>query len=219
MASIEHYKQNLSQWVQQHQAKTIWQYQVPLLGEGGTCSLFGELDDTPFDLTSTLNAQQQQLVPLAQAVSDWVKENTNVDWFGIYLSRDDGQQQVLTKLAYFGAPSRAEFPITAEFAQISNNSNVGLTGQRRTINNVQEYVASGGEYYTCDPKVKSELCWPILLPENSDKNIAQTDTENEILGIIDAESFTTDSFDQSTQDKFEAVVQVLSELLTTPTQG
>ncbi|MDC2890843.1 hypothetical protein [Psychrosphaera algicola] len=69
-------------------------------------------------------------------------------------------------MAYFGEPSRAEFPLTPEFATISNNSFVGLYGEKRTINDVQKYVADGGEYYTCDPKVKSELCWPILSPNS-----------------------------------------------------
>src|SRR5690606_29711448 len=46
-----------------------WQYQVPLLGEGGACSLFGELDDTPYDLSAILggktNENQQALSKLS----------------------------------------------------------------------------------------------------------------------------------------------------------
>ena len=35
--------------------------------------------------------------------------------------------------AYVGAPSRAEFPLTEEFARTSNNSTVGLSGKARAL--------------------------------------------------------------------------------------
>lgn len=190
------------------------QYQVPLLGEGGTCSLFGELDETPFDLSSVLSESQLDFVKPAQIICDWVKEKTNVDWFGIYLLRPDTtEQQQLTKLAYFGAPSRAEFPVNESFAQISNNSKVALTGEERVVNNVKAYVADGGEYYTCDPKVQSELCWPILSTNLDDKNSTGSNTESKILGIIDAECFETDRFTPEIQEIFKTVCRVLSTLL------
>ena len=40
---------------------------------------------------------------------------------------------VLVKLAYVGRPSRAEFPLTKEFAEKSTNSTVGLTGRATVI--------------------------------------------------------------------------------------
>ena len=69
---------------------------------------------------------------------------------------------MLVKLSYFGAPSRAEFPLTDEFAAISNNSTVGLSGKARIINDVPAYLTKGGEYYTCDPKVLAEACIPLF---------------------------------------------------------
>jgi putative methionine-R-sulfoxide reductase with GAF domain len=206
------YKQQILDWVATQQPQLNWQYQVPLLGEGGTCSLFGELDDTPFDLNSVLNAAEKEYVSPVQAIVDWVHENTDVDWFGVYLKRQsEAEGQVLTKLAYFGAPSRAEFPLNQEFAALSNNSTVGLTGEKRLINSVTEYRQQGGEYYTCDPKVNSELCWPIF----STKNDGQLQQDQEILGIIDAECFAENKFDLQAQQKFEAVCEVLAEILTT----
>lgn len=188
------------------------EYQVPLLGEGGTCSLFGELDETPFNLGNELTQVELDYLPKIQSVVNWVQENTNVDWFGVYLARNNkNNERVLTKLAYFGAPSRAEFPLTEEFAPLSNNTSVGLTGEKRLINSVAEYRENGGEYYTCDPKVNSELCWPIF----SDENSQSLQHEPEILGIIDAESFKEHQFDLEVQQQFEAVCAVLSKIMTT----
>ena len=200
----------LSDWCSQKEANVRLKFQVPLLGEGGTCSLFGELDPVEFDLSSTLSKEELALLPLLQNITDYIAQKSNVDWFGIYLKRTDGTgEKVLTKMSYFGKPSRAEFPLTEEFSTLSNNSYVGLTGEKRTINNVEKYRKSGGEYYTCDPKVKSELCWPII----SNKNTTGSSLESEILGIIDAECFENDRFDEETQAIFEAACQFLSENL------
>jgi putative methionine-R-sulfoxide reductase with GAF domain len=49
---------------------------------------------------------------------------------------------------------------------------------------VAEYVAQGGEYYTCDPKVQSEACLPMF------------DNISGCIGIIDAEAFSTGIFDE-----------------------
>jgi putative methionine-R-sulfoxide reductase with GAF domain len=201
----------LSDWCLQKQPNVRVKFQVPLLGEGGTCSLFGELDPIKFDLSSALSAKELELLPLLQNITDYVVHTSKVDWFGIYLKRINEQgESMLTKMSYFGKPSRAEFPLTKEFATLSNNSYVGLTGEKRTINNVEKYRQVGGEYYTCDPKVKSELCWPII----SNKNNTSANAQTEILGIIDAECFDNDRFDEKTQAIFEAACQFLSENLT-----
>jgi hypothetical protein len=42
----------------------------------------------------------------------------------------------LMKLAYTGAPSRAYFPLTEEFAKSSNNSTVAMTGNTGIIQDV-----------------------------------------------------------------------------------
>jgi L-methionine (R)-S-oxide reductase len=162
-----------------------WQYQIPELGEGGACSLFGYLQDEPFQLGDYLKQDEQQTqLKLAnlQRIVDFVREQTGVDWFGIYQSTDTEQGQQLLKLVYHGAPSRPLFPLTAAFAASSNNVQVALTKTGRIINNVEHYLAEGGEYYTCDPKVKSEVCLPLF------------NQQNECVGIIDAEAFNNDFF-------------------------
>lgn len=82
----------------------------------------------------------------------------------------------LVKLAYRGSPSRAEFPLTEDFALHSNNSRVGLTGRARVIQDVAEYVKSGGEYYTCDLSVQSEACLPLF------------GVDGAVCGIVDVET-------------------------------
>ena len=190
--NISDIQKQIQQWISSHNPSVQLQYQVPLLGEGGTCSLFGELDDVPFKLQDVLSEQHLELLNQVQSVVDWVQTHLNVDWFGVYLKRvSNDQSAVLTKLAYYGAPSRAEFPLTPEFAELSNNTSVGLSGEKRLINSVAEYRQQGGEYYTCDPKVNSELCWPIISP-----NISSAKQQgSEILGIIDAECFNENKFD------------------------
>ena len=61
---------------------------------------------------------------------------------------------------------------------------VALSHQGRIINNVEHYLAQGGQYYTCDPKVKAEVCLPLF------------NTQKECIGIVDAEAFNADFFDE-----------------------
>lgn len=212
------YLEQLNQWCVSHSPLLSLSYQVPLLGEGGTCSLFGELDETPFNLENELHAHELAVLKDVQSVVDWVKEKTQVDWFGVYLARHNAKnEKVLTKLAYFGEPSRAEFPLSEEFSRLSNNVTVALTGQDRVINDVTEYRNNGGEYYTCDPKVQSELCLPIFALQNEqNKNALLASEERKIVGIIDVECFATNCFDDQQKELFSAVCEKLSELLTLP---
>ena len=83
---------------------------------------------------------------------------------------------VLVKLAYVGRPSRAEFPLTQEFAERSTNSTVGLTGRATVIDDVARHVEAGGGFYVCDDGVQSEACVPIL------------DAQRNVIGIVDAEA-------------------------------
>lgn len=176
-------------------AAAVWQYQIPELGEGGSCSLFGALQDEPFKLDSILERvpSTESALSNLQAIVQFIELKTNVDWFGIYQTRQIKEGSQLLKLAYRGAPSRPLFPLTAEFSKISNNVQVGLSGKGRIINNVEAYVQQGGEYYTCDPKVKSEVCLPLY------------DTQNQCIGIIDAESFEKDFFTAQQLAYFVAV--------------
>lgn len=163
-----------------------WQYQIPELGEGGACSLFGHLQDEPFLLTEFLSQDKSTTLKLEklQSIVDYVVAETNIDWFGIYQATATEQGPQLLKLAYYGAPSRPLFPLTEAFAKTSNNVQVALTGKGRIINNVPEYLSKGGEYYTCDPKVKAETCIPLF------------DAKHQCVGIVDGEAFTTNFFDE-----------------------
>ena len=66
------------------------------------------------------------------------------DWFGIYRKISYHGNEVLVKEAYTGEPSRAIFPLTNEFAEISNNSWVGMKGIGKVIQDVNNY---DGPYY------------------------------------------------------------------------
>jgi len=186
-AAVALYQQQLQQFlVNTVDAEVKWQYQVPELGEGGACSLFGQLADKPYDLTAILGGKtdaNQRALQVLNNIAAFYQQQSGLDWFGIYQARDNIQsERVLVKLAYYGAASRAEFPLTAEFAKISNNSTVGLSGKAKVINDVAAYLGTGGEYYTCDPKVQAEACLPLF------------DQSGKITGIVDAEHFHKNVF-------------------------
>lgn len=159
----------------------LYRYPVPLLSEDGSCSLIEELAPLPYDLSGILGGRTadatrklcmlHQLVERATAV-------TGSDWLGIYQKRMSREgQAVLVKLAYRGRPSRAEFPLTEEFARGSTNSTVGLTGTAKVIDDVSAHVQQGGGFYVCDDAIQSEACLPIL-----------TAAGDAVLGILDAEA-------------------------------
>jgi putative methionine-R-sulfoxide reductase with GAF domain len=184
--------------------RDLYRYQVPKLGEGGSCSLIDELDETPYDLRVILGAETADttaaLVNL-HALLDSVNNKIGADWLGIYRKIGVGNNAVLVKLAYQGLESRAEFPLTEAFAEHSNNSRVGLTGWAVLVDDVAQWRAEGGGYYECDPKVKSEVCLPVL---GGDDNV---------LGIIDAESFQTGHFTPERLVWLAALAVVLPQLL------
>lgn len=121
---------------------------------------------------------------------------------------------VLVKEAYVGEPSRAIFPLTEDFAQMSNNSWVGINGKGKLIQDVASYtgpyygkkkkkaffgseLSFGNNMLECSNKVQSELCLPILL-----KN-------GKVGGIIDAESWKTNYFDE---EKIGHIAQICLDL-------
>lgn len=204
-AEVERARQALTQYLQTATGEVRWQFQVPELGEGGACSLFGQLAAEPYSLLPILGGatpeNQLALTKLA-AVADYYQQHSAQDWFGIYQARQNtAAEPVLVKLAYYGAPSRAEFPLTSEFAQISNNSTVGLSGRARVINSVPAYLAAGGEYYTCDPKVQAEACLPLF------------DQSGKIAGIVDAEHFQQAIFTPAAMALLVAVCLVVPDYL------
>jgi L-methionine (R)-S-oxide reductase len=83
---------------------------------------------------------------------------------------------VLVKVSYVGRPSRAEFPLTPDFAERSTNSTVGLTGRATVIDDVSRHVEAGGGFYVCDDGIQSEACVPIL------------SEDGQVAGIVDVEA-------------------------------
>jgi putative methionine-R-sulfoxide reductase with GAF domain len=153
----------------------LYQYKVPKLSPDGSCSLHGELDPTPYDLGAVLggrSAQNSFALMTLDALVEAVAVRAKLDWLGLYQVRGDK----LVKLAWRGAESRAEFPLTEAFALKSNNVAVALRGQARELQDVKAAVAAGGAYYECDPKVQSEVCLPLY------------DANGKVVGVLDAES-------------------------------
>ncbi|MGH7245556.1 MAG: GAF domain-containing protein [Candidatus Levyibacteriota bacterium] len=167
------------------EVENLFVYKVPKMSPDGSCSIIDEPAEKPYNLAATfgLSHDRSSLIDNSQIIRLWrlrrivdeIFALTKVDWFGIYrkITNPKGKL-VLVKEAYKGLFSRAEFPLTEEFAKNSNNSTVGLTGKAVVIQNVAEHA---GPYYKCDGKVNSEFCSPIF------------GLDGNLIGIIDAESF------------------------------
>jgi putative methionine-R-sulfoxide reductase with GAF domain len=161
-------------------AASLYTYPVPLLSADGACSVIDEMAPVPYDLTGILGGRTDQAtrrLALLERLVERAQETTGCDWIGVYQRRvTPAGLPVLVKLSYVGRPSRAEFPLTPEFAQGSTNSTVGLTGRALVIDDVKQHVQAGGGFYVCDDEVQSEACLPLL------------GDAREVLGIIDAEA-------------------------------
>ncbi len=177
----------------------LYRYPVPMLSDDGACSLIDELAPAPYDLAPLIggrNANNTRKLLLLHQLTGRATEVLGADWLGIYQRRRraDGTQ-VLAKLAYRGRPSRAEFPLDAEFARGNSNSSVGLSGKALVIDDVEAYKLAGGGHYVCDDKVQSEACLPIFAVGTT-----------RLVGIIDAEAAAKQFF---TADRL-AVLAALS---------
>ena len=202
-------------------------YSTPFLASGGGCAANGRLADAPFPLLDTLCtlpasapragilAALTQLRALCAAVALEVK----ADWVGVYalvppmpqhaaVYGAHGEQSNLLKLAYVGAASRAYFPLTPEFAAGSNNSTVGLKGCTVHIPDVAALRGSA-PYYNCDGKVRTECCLPIFGEGGA------------VIGIVDAEAFAVNAFDDAALHTLYEVTRLLPALLRSavPRQG
>lgn len=166
----------------EEEIKDLYAYDIPKLSADGSCSILEEKNETPYDLSKIFGRSPSftnYLWRLKQIVKN-LYALTNVDWLGVYKkSLNTKNEPVLVKLSYLGLFSRAEFPLTKEFAKKSNNSTVGLSGIAKVI---QDVSANQGPYYKCDGKVQSEFCLPIL------------NEDNKVTGIIDAEAFPKEFF-------------------------
>ncbi len=161
-------------------AAEMYRYAVPKLGEGGACSIFDEFEDEPYDLAKILNGStptHDYFLLRLNALIQTTQQLCGAGWIGIYQARKNiAGENVLVKLAYRGKPSRAEFPLTKEFAEGSTNSQVGLSGKAVVIDDVAAWQAKGQAFYVCDPAVQSEACVPVF------------SSDGKIIGIIDAEA-------------------------------
>lgn len=184
---------------------TLYTYQVPELSEDGACSVLDALAPTPYDLTSILggrNEHNSRKLLLLNQVVEHATQLSGADWLGIYQARTTHTgQRVLVKLAYRGRPSRAEFPLNAEFAKGSTNSTVGLEGSARIIDDVAAYQAEGGGFYVCDDAVQAEACLPLF------------DEAGVIVGIIDAEAQPKNFFNAERVAVLSALAMVTPALL------
>lgn len=184
----------------------LYRYEVPLTSEDGSCSLIDELDPAPYDLARILGGENEANTRKLKLLNIMVTRATMVtgaDWVGIYQHRmNPVGNPVLVKLAYRGRPSRAEFPLNAEFAKGSTNSTVGLSGQAKLIDDVAAFKAEGGGFYVCDDAVQSEFCVPIFDP-----------ADGKVLGIIDAEASPKAFFNPDRQAAMVAMALVAMALL------
>ena len=159
---------------------SLYTYPVPMMTEDGACSIVDQLAPMRYDLTAILGGRSEQTtrrLALLERLAERAQETTGADWIGIYQRRENAFGiPVLVKVAYVGRPSRAEFPLTAEFAERSTNSTVGLTARTSVIDDVAKHVEAGGGFYVCDDGVQSEACVPILADNR------------EVAGIVDAEA-------------------------------
>ena len=184
----------------------LYRFEVPLISEDGSCSLIDEMDPVPYDLARIVGGENEANTRKLKLLNIMVTRATMVTgagWVGIYQHRTNPVgHQVLVKLAYRGRPSRAEFPLTSEFAKGSTNSTVGLSGQAKLIDDVAAYTAEGGGFYVCDDAVQSEICVPVF-----------DVTSGKVLGIIDAEALPKAFFNPDRQAVIVAMALVVMALL------
>jgi len=178
--AIADFLEAMSEKVAIDDPSSLYAYPIPMLSEDGTCSVPGEMAPVAYDLAGILGGRSEQAtrrLALLERLVERAQETTGSDWVGIYQRRmNTAGLAVLVKLSYVGRASRAEFPLTQEFAAGSTNSTVGLTGRALVIDDVKNHVESGGGFYVCDDDVRSEACLPLL------------DEGGNVVGIVDAEA-------------------------------
>ena len=225
--------------------ETIFTYPVPKLSPDGSCSIHGELEKKPYDLRNIFHnvilERSDRISPVAATLFrlnrmvECLHTETQSDWTGIYLvhachpelaegslAHASHCTPALIKLAYRGRPSRAEFPLTQEFARHSNNSTVGLSGKAVLIQNVREHIDTGKPYYECDASVKSELCLPIFSNRHPEparfareaRRVEGSPTNiGHVIGILDLESFHKNHFTVDKVSKVALTCLLASHLL------
>jgi len=184
---------------------SLYTYPVPMLTADGACSVIDEMAPVPYDLAGILGGRSEQAtrrLALLERLVERAQETTGADWVGVYQKRlRPSGAAVLVKLSYVGRPSRAEFPLTAEFAAGSTNSTVGLTGRAMVIDDVKRHVEAGGGFYVCDDEVRSEACLPVF------------DEDGRVIGIVDAEARPASFFGSARLASLAALAIVVAGVL------
>ncbi|MBP7582165.1 MAG: hypothetical protein KA757_14270, partial [Vogesella sp.] len=65
----------------------LYRYLVPKLGEGGSCSLVDELDDTPYNVAPWLGGESETAAAVLlqlQALVEATLQAAAADWLGVY---------------------------------------------------------------------------------------------------------------------------------------
>lgn len=182
-------------------------YQVPKLGPDGNYSILDQLDETPYKLKEILlynnfsDEEIHKFIFKLNRVVEFLHNEIGANWTGIYKKLDTQTGPALIKLAYRGVASRVEFPLTAKFAEHSNNSTVGLSGKAVSVGSVRRHLKQGKPYYKLDERVQSELCLPIF------------SKDGEIIGTMELESFQENFFDDSKMTKAAIACILLSAKL------
>ncbi len=192
-AGLELDSDTVNTWLQRLEQVTTdgdvpLEYPVPTDG----CNITDTEEFDTYDISPHVN--DRRVLEELYAIIDTVNSEVEADWIGIYKAVD----AALVKVAYRGRPSRAEFPITADFAEQSNNVTVARSGQARVIHDVETY-RDEGPYYECDSDVRSEACLPIF--------------NDGVIGILDAESFDTGHFTEPRLAGLAAACIAASRLL------
>lgn len=176
LTTISEKRLELSHYLAAQQLEAPHQYRVPRVEDGLTCGV--GMVQNPFELRWAVELQEEahltRLNRLYTALH-WVKEKTCLDWVGLYQKIDQPQiptyidddygheagSPSLVKICYWGAPSRALFPLSPGFARRSNNSRCFLEQQPVLAQDIEQLKRDGAPYYECDPEVSSEICIPI----------------------------------------------------------
>lgn len=184
-----------------------YRFKVPRLSADGSCSLPGELEKEPYDLAAALGGRDPRMTAVLLTLDsflDFVLKQVEASWLGVYQARTRNGGPVLVKLCSKGLPSRAEFPLTEDFAKKSTNVVVARSGAAVVIHDVKAHVAAGGAYYECSPKTQTELCLPVY-------------DRGGVVGVIDAEHEKPGHFTPERQAWLVALALELPAVL--PTGG
>lgn len=177
----------------------LYQFKVPALGPNDAEGLY--------DLAEVLKGRSltstTRLMTLDVLVA-YCEESLEASRVGVYQARETQRGSALVKLAGRGVPSRAELPLTDEFAAKNQQSAAALSGRAKVVNDLPAWFVARGESPMGDPALKAEACLPVL-------------SEKGVIGLVDAAHVTTQWFTPQRLALFIALALELPSLL--PSEG